>query len=84
MYDKDQKITTDIKRPALVEWVDIVSWAGWNEDLIENDEDEPATFLTVGFIVKQTKDKLVITDCANTIGNVTVFPMGCVRNITYY
>lgn len=69
-------------KPVLIKWVDIVSWSGWNDELIDKGEDEPAEFLTVGFILKQTKSKLTISDTGNAIGNVTTFPMGCVQEIT--
>jgi hypothetical protein len=35
----------------------------------------------VGYLVKKTKKKLILTDTIPQIGNVTVFPMGCVMDI---
>lgn len=69
-------------KPVIVKWLDIVSWSGWNDDLIENKQDEPAVFYTVGFIVNKTKHKLTITDCGDgVIGNITTFPIGCIQEI---
>jgi len=67
--------------PVLIKWVDIVSWSGWNDELIEQGQDEPAVFYTVGFILRKTKTKLTISDTGNAIGNITTFPMGCVQEI---
>lgn len=69
-------------KPVLIKWVDIVSWSGWNDELIEQGKDEPAVFFTVGFILRKTKTKLTISDTGNAIGNITTFPMGCVQEIT--
>lgn len=70
-----------MKMPVLIKWVDIVSWSGWNEELVSNDEDQPANFTSVGFILKQTKDKLTVSDTYPEIGAVTTYPMGCVKEI---
>jgi len=70
-----------MKMPVLIKWVDIVSWSGWNEELIEKDEDQPAPFTSVGFIIKQTDDKLTVSDSYPDIGAVTTYPMGCVKEI---
>lgn len=69
------------KEPVLVRWLDIMSWPGWNEQLIEEGKDEPAEFLTLGYIVNDTPDKLTISDTENAIGNVTTFPRGCVLEV---
>lgn len=69
-------------KPVLIKWVDIVSWSGWNDELIEQGQDEPAVFFTVGFILRKTKTKLTISDTGNAVGNITTFPMGCVQEIT--
>jgi len=66
----------------LVEWEDIMSWTGWNQELIDNNEDEPEVFKTIGFVVRETPHKLTITDTYPQIGNVVVFPKGCIKNIT--
>lgn len=68
-------------RPVLIKWVDIVSWSGWNDELVETDQDEPAPFTTIGFIIKQTEHKLSISDTYPEIGNVTTFPAGCIKEI---
>jgi hypothetical protein len=69
-------------KPVLIKWIDIVSWSGWNDELIEQGKDEPAVFYTVGFILRKTKTKLTISDTGNAIGNITTFPIGCVQEIT--
>lgn len=70
-----------VANPVIIKWVDIVAWSGWNQELIDKKEDVPAPFTTIGFLVRQDADKITITDCYPDIGNVTVFPMGCVKEI---
>lgn len=67
---------------VLVEWEDIMSWTGWNQELIDNNEDEPEVFRTIGFVIRDTKTKLTISDTYPQIGSVVVFPKGCIRKIT--
>lgn len=66
---------------VLVHWVDIVAWSGWNQELIDKNEDVPAPFTSIGFLVRIDGEKVTITDCYPDIGNVTVFPLGCVTSI---
>lgn len=66
---------------VLIEWMDIRTWAGWNEDLIEAGEDKPLEVTTVGYLVRTTKDAVTISDSYPDIGNVTVFPRGCIRSM---
>lgn len=68
-------------QPVLIRWLDIMSWPGWNDELLENGEDEPGEFLTLGYIINETKDKITISDTENEIGNVTTFPRGCVLEV---
>ena len=69
-------------KPVIVKWVDITSWTGWNDELIEQNLDEPTLLYTVGYIVRKTKDKLTITDTYPDIGAVVTFPIVCVLSIT--
>ena len=62
----------------LIEWEDIESRVGWCEDDTDID---PPVFYTVGYLVKKTKKKLIMCDTEPGTGNVTVFPMGCVRDV---
>ena len=67
--------------PVLIKWVDIVTWSGWNDELIETNQDQPAEFETVGFLVRYDKHRVTITDTDNTAGNITTFPIGCIKSI---
>lgn len=69
------------KTPVCITWRDIATWAGWNEELVESGLAEPLTVQTVGFIIKKTKDILLISDTYPEIGSVTAFPAGCVVKI---
>lgn len=61
----------------LVVWEDIVSWSGWNDELIEENGDVPKLFQTMGFFIRQNKHRLTISDTYPDIGTVTSFPAGC-------
>jgi hypothetical protein len=70
-----------MKRLALIEWVDIESRVGWIE---EDPEDiNPPSFTCVGYIIYEDSDKVVTTDTLECTGNVTVYPQGCITDITY-
>jgi len=62
---------------VVVKWEDIQTEIGWSEDA---DPDCPI-FYTVGYLVKKTTKKLVITDTQPEHGTITVFPIGCVLDI---
>jgi len=66
---------------VVIEWQDIQTWSGWNEDLVSEGKAVPLEVTTVGYLVSKTKDTVVISDSTPHIGNVTVFPRGCVRSI---
>jgi hypothetical protein len=68
-------------KPVIVKWRDIVSWTGWNDELIEKGLDEPANFTTIGFIVRQTETKLTISDTYPEMGSIVTFPIGCIDEI---
>jgi hypothetical protein len=68
-------------KPVIVEWVDITSYNGWNDDILD-DNDLLYKFNTIGFIIKQTEDILVISDTYPEIGSVVAYPIGCVLSIT--
>ena len=78
---KPQRQPKNEVMPVLIKWVDIVSWSGWNDELIEKGEDVPAPFTTVGFILNQDKEKLTISDSYPDIGAVVTFPKGCIKEI---
>jgi len=65
-----------------IEWSDITSWSGWNEELVQEGKDVPLEVTTVGYLVRKTKTTVTISDSSPHIGNVTVFPRGCIRTIT--
>jgi hypothetical protein len=66
---------------VMISWKDITSWNGWNSDIVEQGKDEPLEFKTVGFLLTKNRKKVVISDSIPDIGNLTVFPAGCVTNI---
>ena len=49
-------------KPVIVEWVDITSYNGWNDDIFDDEDDLMYKFNTIGFIIKQTDKMLVISD----------------------
>jgi hypothetical protein len=70
------------KMPSLIHWMDITSYTGWNDERVEAGEDNCMEFTTVGFVIKNDTDKLVISDTYPEIGTVTIFPAGCVISVT--
>lgn len=62
-------------------WEDITTYAGWNEEMVLHNTDTPLTFTTVGYLVKKTKDRVVLSDTKPTVGNITIFPRGCIKSI---
>lgn len=70
-----------MRTPVIVNWVDIVSWSGWNDELIDSGEDKPAEYTTIGFLISHDEEKLTITDTYPDVGNVVTFPIGCVKSI---
>lgn len=69
---------------ALVHWMDSASYPYWN------DESEEYPFMwaySVGFVIKQTKDKIVLSQSASMTkdakpwADVIVIPRVCVRSI---
>jgi hypothetical protein len=62
---------------VVVEWVDIMTETGWVED---TDPTLPV-FRTVGYLLRDNKEKVVICDTQPDNGTVTVFPKGCVLKI---
>ena len=70
-----------IANPVVIKWVDIVSWSGWNQELIDKNLDVPAPFTTIGFLVRMDEEKVTISDSYPDMGNITVFPQGCVKEI---
>lgn len=70
-----------IENLVIIEWWDITSWSGWNHEILENGAAEPTLFTTVAFLVELTDEKLVTSDTYNDIGNLTVYPRGCIKEI---
>jgi len=65
-----------------IEWLDIKTWPGWNEELVQEGKHVTLEVTTVGYLVRKTKTTVTISDSSPHIGNVTVFPRGCIRTIT--
>lgn len=66
-----------------VHWQDITTYSGWQETMVELGLDVPLEFITVGYLVRKSKDRVVITDTSPTIGNITIFPRGCITKIVF-
>jgi len=82
MYSVEADKNKITKNPVLIKWIDITAWSGWNQELIDDNKDEPWEFTTVGFIVNEKEHTLTVSDCYPEIGNVTVYPKGCILSIT--
>lgn len=65
-------------RIVVVEWQDIIADMVWND--LPEELDLPV-FKTVGYLIEQTDDKIVICDTDPGIGNRCAFPKGCIISI---
>lgn len=59
-------------------WDDITSHNGWNDGV----PFDCCRFTTVGYLIEKNKDVVAISDTKETVGNLTVFPKGCIVKIT--
>lgn len=59
-------------------WEDIETHTGWID---AKDITECPVFETVGYLIERDKKYIKICDSAGGIGNVTIFPKGCVLKI---
>jgi len=70
-------------RPVSVEWLDICGVSDWMT-LKEASTVEPITMLTLGWIVRDTPDTLVVASTVspdNHLGSVHAIPKGCIQRI---
>ena len=65
---------------VLVKWVDSTSIQGWEE----GDNMELCRCESVGFLIKKTKDKVILAQSLNdhTYYNKFAIPRGCITSIT--
>jgi hypothetical protein len=63
---------------VVVEWQDIITDMVWNG---EPEPLDPPVFKTVGFLMEETEDKIVICDTDPGTGNRCAFPVGCIISI---
>jgi hypothetical protein len=73
-----------LKDMVLVEWRDIVGDDSW-QSTKTGTALKPQTFLSVGWLLRRTKEAVVIASCYSpdddTVGGVTSFPRGAVISI---
>ena len=65
----------------LVEWIDSTSETGWTHD----HDLELSTCKTVGYLIKKTKDKVVLVQSmsdSDSIDNKFAIPRKCITSIT--
>lgn len=67
-------------KPVVIKWEDIETQAGWIE---ANKDVNLPVFETIGFLTYKDKNKVVICDTKSGVGNVTVFPAGCILDIKH-
>lgn len=77
-------MSNNIGKICLIEWIDSTEWTGWKK--LPLTESDPLFIKTVGFVLKQTKKKIVIAhsvcfDAQNVLGAL-VIPKGAVKKIT--
>ena len=68
-----------IPKPVIVKWSDITTYMIWND----SEEQDMCVFDTIGYLIEETDDYYKLCDTAPDIGQVTKYPKGCVKKITY-
>lgn len=72
---------------VLVKWKDIISKDDWQKYL-EAENTKPQLFVSIGWLIRKTKDYLVIASCYSpeddTVGTVTSIPTGTVIDVKEY
>ena len=71
---------------VLVEWVDITSHDGAWLDLKEAEEYAPTPMKTIGFLLKEEPDYIIVVSTASeimdSVGSTNAIPRGCIKKIT--
>ena len=65
-------------KPVLIKWVDITSELVWNDDSCKI---KPMEFTSIGFLVEQNKEYVVLSDTEGDWGQFTAYPKGCIKEI---
>lgn len=79
------RVSNSLKRLVIVVWKDITAradWVGTLDEVIE--EIQPILCCTVGWVVLDTKDTVILADSATrdkTLGGTTAIPKGVVVSI---
>ena len=66
-------------KPVIIKWVDITSELVWNDE----GKVKPMEFTSIGFLVEQNKDYIVLNDTDGEWGQQTAYPKGCVKEIIH-
>ena len=64
-------------KPVIVKWVDITSELIWNDE----GKIKPMEFTSIGFLVEDNDDFIVLNDTEGEWGQHTAYPKGCVKKI---
>jgi len=64
-------------KPVIVKWVDITSELIWNDE----GKVKPLKFTSIGFLVEENDDYIVLNDTDGEWGQHTAYPRGCITEI---
>ena len=65
-------------KPVIIKWVDITSELVWND---ETPKIKPMEFTSIGFLVEENENYIVVNDTDGEWGQHTAYPKGCVKKI---
>jgi hypothetical protein len=65
-------------KPVIIKWVDITSELVWND---ETPKIKPMEFTSIGFLVEENDNYIVVNDTDGEWGQHTAYPKGCVKKI---
>lgn len=66
-------------QPVIIKWVDITTELVWNDD---KPKIKPLEFTSIGFLIEDCDQYVVVSDTDGEWGQHTAYPKGCVLEIT--
>jgi len=62
-------------QPVIIKWVDITTELVWNDD---KPKIKPLEFTSIGFLVEDRDEYVVVSDTDGEWGQHTAYPRGCI------
>lgn len=62
-------------KPVIIKWVDITTELIWNDD---TPKVKPMEFTSIGFLIEDCAEYVVVSDTQGQWGQHTAYPRGCI------